>query len=212
MRLFASRLAITPRRRVGLTVVLAAGLAVAIGSGAMAANAATPAASSPASATQSQAHHTAVHHTTASRAAGSRTEASFERIIRASEASCTVANPITADAGKAAIKADRAAAAALAAGSPRTAARAAIHTKALSGGYGSRIQAHAEAVAGRTELHLGKLPAALVTDMKAVRSAAPSARLALDTAIAKKAVDGSYGAAVTAAAEKIEGLGCVIRK
>lgn len=207
MRLFTSSLTVTPRRRVALTVALAAGLAVAIGSGAMAANAATPSL-----AAHSQVHHTVASHAASSPTAASRAAARFERVIRASEARCAADNAVTAQAGKAALISDRAAARALAAGSTRTAAFAAIHAKAIAGGYGSAVQSHAQIVAGRTDLHLGKLPAALVADLKAVHTAAPADRLALETAIANKAVAGSYGATVEAAAVKIEAAGCPTAK
>ncbi|MBC7517977.1 MAG: hypothetical protein H7248_03705 [Microbacteriaceae bacterium] len=202
MRLFTSHQRITPRRRVALTATLVAGLAIALGSGSIAANAATPSSTSTSPAAHSHFTH----------ASGARTATSFERIIRASEAKCTATNSITAADGKVALRADRTSARSLAAGSARNAAFKAIHSKALSGGYGSAIQSRAETVAGRTGLHLGKLPAALVTDMKSVHAAAPANRAALDTAIANKANAGSYGAAVRAAAKKIEALGCVVSK
>lgn len=91
----------------------------------------------------------------------------------------------------------------------RAAERKAIRAKMAAGAYGERIErlAHlAGAKAGKGHGWVSTLPAALQTDLKALRGleAKSDARKAKAQAIVQKAVDGGYGTAIQERAKRVE--------
>jgi hypothetical protein len=95
----------------------------------------------------------------------------------------------------------------------RPAIWAGIKQTALSGGYGQQIQTFAQNVAAQW----ANAPAALKSDVQALRSAAPADRAAQAQAIRQKALSGGYGAEVQQRAETIRqflvrhGIGDLLR-
>lgn len=79
-----------------------------------------------------------------------------------------------------------------------------IRQGALDGKYGPGVQKRAERVHGRAFLVWGDLPAALRSDLKDLKAAAPADRPALAKKIGEKAISGGYGDKVEAAAKKLQ--------
>lgn len=91
----------------------------------------------------------------------------------------------------------------------RAAERKAIRAKMAAGAYGARVERLAQlagAKAGKGHGWVSTLPAALQTDLKALRGLEPKsdARKAKSQAIVQKAVDGGYGTAIQERAKRVQ--------
>jgi hypothetical protein len=79
-----------------------------------------------------------------------------------------------------------------------------IHEKALDGGYGAGVEAKAEWRKAHPGEKLRPLPTNLKTDLKAMRADPKSKKLSDATAIAAKAVAGTYGSTVESFAKAVQ--------